>query len=350
MKSSSAFSFVASLSILAAAPAAAAAQHGYRVVWDDFHDGWSANAPGAKWLDFTAGTFLADDGVVTTSERGLRVESSGVNAFTGAPAFVKTMGQDTGALSAFDHVKWLVIMNHLSSKGFVGFDAAPGQELACEARIAGRVYGTEHHPFGSAVVHPEADPRLGAVATSAFDPETFLIFNFLLTNEVVYAFYERPTFARGVFGDYAAFTYAVPVFARRPSDEHDLKIAYDKAGGTVRWLVDGDEVFRVDTLGTRIDRRYMLLDRGGADVIASPDQLDCAMGTFDFLDGYGPTRRGLVQIDPDPGTYFNPRLGEPAPLTFIDDESTPADRLFGQGASMEVRRYVVSSRPVEACE
>src|SRR5262249_35234395 len=141
---------------------------------------------------------------------------------------------------------------------------------------------------------------------------TFLVFNFLVTNELVYAFYERPTFARGAFGDYAAFTFAVPVLARRPSDEHELKIAYDKAGGKVRWFVDHEEVFRVEALGTRIDRRYMLLDRGGADVIASPDQLDCAMGMFDFLDGFGPTDRGLVQIDPDPGSYFDPHLGEPA--------------------------------------
>jgi hypothetical protein len=188
------------------------------------------------------------------------------------------------------------------------------------------------------------------VATSAFDPETFLIFNWLITNEMLYAWYERPTFARGAYGDYAAFSYAVPVLARWPSDEHDLAIAYDKAGGKVRWVVDGVEVFRVEALGTRIDRRFMLLDHGGVDVIASPDQLDCAMGTFDFLDGFGPTDRGMVRIDPDPGTYFDPLLGEPLPVTFIDDESLPGDRLFGQGATMAVRHFVVSSRPIDLHE
>jgi hypothetical protein len=350
MMKSFAFSLLASLSILAAAPPAAAGQGSYHVVWDDFKAGFSANAPGAKWLNFTVGPFVADDGLITTSPHGLFVESSGVNALTGAPAFVKTMGQDTGALSAFEHVKWLVIMNHVSTKGFAGFDAVPGQELTCEARISGRVYGTEHHPFGKAVVDPDADPRLGCVATSAFDPETFLIFNWLVTNEVLYAWYERPTFARGTFGDYAAFSYAVPVLPLEPFEEHDLAIAYDKAGGKVRWLVDGVELFRVDALGTRIDRRFMLLDRGGSDVIASPDQLDCAMGTFDFLDGFGPTDRGLVQVDPDPGTYFNPRLGEPFPVTFIDDESLLSHRLWGQGAAMAVRRFVISSLPVDRHE
>ncbi|MFT3776177.1 MAG: DUF6081 family protein [Minicystis sp.] len=154
-------------------------------------------------------------------------------------------------------------MNNQSSKGVVGFDAVPGQELACEARVSGQVFGTHGHPFGhQAVWDPDADPRLGAVATSAFDPETFMIFNFLLTNEVIYAFYEHPPFARDVYGNYAAFTYAIPVAMRCPYQEHDLKIAYDKAAGRVRWLVDGVEVYRVEAIGARIDRHFMLLESG----------------------------------------------------------------------------------------
>lgn len=346
-----AFSIAGLLVALGAAPVAMArparpveAQRAYHVVWDDFKGGWSANAPDARWFDFTVGPFIADDGVVSTSSHGLSVVASGVNPVTGEPAFAKTMGQDTGFLSTFDHVKWLVVMNHVSSKGFLGFDAEPGRELTCEARVSGQIFGAHAHPFGAAVTDPDADPRLGAVATSAFDPETFMIFNFLLTNERIYAFYEHPSFARGVYGDYAAFTYAVPVLSRSPYSFHDLKIAYDKARGTVRWIVDQKEVFRVDAIGARIDRQHMLLDRGGDDMIFSPDQLDCAMGTFTFLDGHGPTGRGLVQIDADAGTYFNPRFGTSG-VTFLDERSAPESRLFGQGAAMQVSRYVVSSLP-----
>ncbi|MFT3776178.1 MAG: hypothetical protein QM820_63350 [Minicystis sp.] len=70
------------------------------------------------------------------------------------------------------------------------------------------------------------------------------------------------------------------------------------------------------------------------------------MGTFTFLDGYGPTNRGLVQIDAENSTYFNPRQGAPASVSFIDSSSAAQSRLFGEGAAMQVRRYVVSSRPV----
>jgi hypothetical protein len=331
--------------VILGAAAPAGARSAYHVVWDDFKHGWSANAPDARWFNFSVGPFVADDGVVTTSSHGLSVVASGVDPITHEPAFVKTMGQDTGSLSAFDHVKWLVVMNHRSSKDFLGFDAELGHELSCEAQISGQIFGTDAHPFGPAVADAGADPRLGAVATSAFDPETFMIFNFLLTNERIYAFYEHPPFARDVYGDYAAFTYAVPVLERLPYDRHDLKIAYDKARGRVRWIVDDVEVFRVDAIGERIDRQHMLLDRGGDDMIFSPDQLDCAMGTFTFLDGHGPTDRGLVQIDADAGTYFHPGLGEPFGMTFVDEQSALASRLFGQGAAMQVARYVVSSLP-----
>jgi hypothetical protein len=338
--------------VVLCAEATAEAQNAYHVVWDDFRHEQRADALDAdRWFNFAVGSFVGDDGVVSTSSHGLSVVASGLDLSTGDPAFAKSMGQDTGFLSAFDHVKWLVVMNHFTSHGVLGFEAEPGHELACEARVSGQIFGTHGHPFGAAVADPDADPRLGAVATSAFDIETFMIFNFLVTNTRIYAFYEHPTFARGsAYGNYAGFTYAVPVLARSPYDRHDLKIAYDKSRGTVRWLVNGVEVFRVTEIGKRIDRQYMLLDRGGDDETFSPNQLDCAMGTFTFLDGYGvgadQTGRGLVQIDADVGTYFDARSGAPVgPAYFLDARSALESRLFGEGAAMQVSHYVVSSLP-----
>lgn len=336
------FSFVSTL-VLLTAPVAARAD-GYRVVWDDFQSGFVADTPGAPWLHFSAGAFVADDGIVTTSGQGLSVVASGTNPITHAPAFTSTMGHETGWLTAFDRIKWLAIMNHTSSKGFLGFDAEPGKELACEATISGQVLGAWGHPFGVAAPFPSSDPRLGTVAMSAFDPETFVIFNFLLTNDLIYAMYERAPFLRDTQGDYAAFTYAVPVAFRCPHERHRLKIAYDKARGRVRWIVDDREVLRVSNIGARAGRAYMIIDRGGENVTVSPDQIDCGMGTFTFLDAYGPTGRALVQLDPDGGSYFDPRFGEPFQATFLDDDSLTSNRLFGQGAAMQVARYVVSSR------
>jgi hypothetical protein len=321
----------------------AAADPGYRVVWDDFRTPWSTDT---RWLPFVYGAYDADDGCGESTSLGLRIHACGANAVTGDPAFRNTLGQSAGALAAFDHAKWIVIMNHLSSAGLPGFDAVPGQELACEAVVSGEVFGAKAQPFGDAVTDPEADPRLGAVAISAFDAETFVIFNFLLTNSMVYAFYERPAFARLPGADDAAFQFVIPVATRRPSDRHRLAIAYDRAAGTARWILDGVEVFRVDAIGSRIDRRYMLLDHGGYDVALSPAQMDCGMAMFDFLDGYGPTGRGLVQLEANDGdAYDDPRVGPARGLGFVDPESRLSSRLFGQGAAMTVERFVVSSDP-----
>jgi hypothetical protein len=110
----------------------------YRITWDDFHDGFDATSPAAKWFYFAAGPFVGNDGVETTSDDGLVVVPTGINLATGDPAFTKTLGQedDNGGLpGGLDHVKWLVYANHLASTVYPGFDAAPGYELTCEAWI-----------------------------------------------------------------------------------------------------------------------------------------------------------------------------------------------------------------------
>src|SRR6185312_14932408 len=107
---------------------------------------------------------------------------------TGLPAFQNTLGHDAGSLTPMEHAKWIVLMNHFAKSGQPGFDAVPGQELGCEAVMSGQVFGTEAQPFGDAVTDPDADLRLASVAMSAFDAETFVIFNFVLTNDLVYAF------------------------------------------------------------------------------------------------------------------------------------------------------------------
>jgi hypothetical protein len=345
MKSLSIATALALASASASTPARAEEGAGFHLVWDDFDTPWAKDT---RWLLFGPGpAYTADDAIVTNTHFGIFARSKGTNDKTGAPAFVNTLGHDAGAIAAFDHAKYLVIMNHFNSRGFVGFDAEEGQELSCAATISGQVYGAEDHPFGDAVRHPGADPRLGAAAISAFDPEFFVIFNFLLTNETIFAFYERPAFARPPDDDFAAFSFAVPVRARRPWERHRLRIAYDRSRGLVRWLVDGDEVYRVDTIGARIDRQFMLVDHGGHDEIVTPAQLDCGMALFDFLDGVGPTGRGLVQIDAESSSYFYPPVGEPVRMDFVDPESLEQDRIFGQGASMEVGHFVVESVPVE---
>lgn len=338
-------------------PAVARAQSSppYRIVYDDFRDGFAAanqfTGTGPKWYYFGAGPFLGNDAIAETSRyRGLSVRASGSNPRTGRPAFSLTLGQEGSAENplalpgAVDHVKWLVYANHTATSGFPGFDAVAGQQLNLEAWISGETYGTAGHPFGSAVTDPGDDLRLAAFAFNTIDFETFMVFDFFITNRHVYAFYERLPFGRGPqLGNYAAFSFAVRAAAREPEDQHHLRIAYNRSLGRVSWYVDGGLALEVNRIGRRIDRRYMTLDHGGEEVTVSPRQLCNGMGLFTLLDAYLPSKRSLVRLSNSPGFYFNPEMGPPAEAAFVDGQSMRGSRLFGQGASLRMRRTVISS-------
>src|SRR5262245_16637606 len=130
-------SLVAAL-ILAAGVAASGQPGGYAILWDDFSDGFSvAPAAGAKWFYFGAGPFVGNDGVATTSNKGLAVSS---------PQFSLTLGREGSIENPFslpgglDHVKWLVYANHTASSFFPGFDAIAGQELQFDPWMSGESF------------------------------------------------------------------------------------------------------------------------------------------------------------------------------------------------------------------
>lgn len=320
----------------------------YRITWDDFDDGFSADSADSKWFYFSAGPFVGNDGIETTSNKGLSVVASGVKPDTGKPAFTLGLGQEDengGLPGGLDHVKWLVFANHLATSGYPGFDAVPGRELACETWVKARTYGNEGHPFGDEVINANDDLRLSAIGVNSIDFESFMVFDFFITNETIYAMYERLPFGRPALGNYAAFTFNIPLASTSPGEQHRYKIAYDKAEGTVRWIVDGDELFSIDQIGHLIDRDYLTIDHGGVEQDVSPNQLDCGMGMFTLLDAHQPSGTGLVRLSNADDFYFDPEVGEPVDQTFLDDESLEENRLFGQGAEIKVKKYVVSSKP-----
>ncbi|MGH3889208.1 MAG: DUF6081 family protein [Pseudonocardiaceae bacterium] len=325
------------------------------ICWnDDFCDEFTPG-PNARWSYLAVESYVADDGIASTSKDGLRVVSSGTNPRTGKPAFVRTLGQDDGSGSgvsgAQERVKWLVFANHQASTGYQGFDAVPGQELICETWMSGCTYGTNDHPFGRHVINPDGDPRLATVGMSAIDPETDTLFEFAFTNEQVYVFYERLPWLRASLGNYAAFLYTIPVASRSPGDRHHFEISYDRAAGVVRWLLDGKEVYRVDRLGYLLpSREYMMLDHGGVENLVEPRQLNCGMGMFSILDGALPGHfsSGLVRLSGADSFYFDPATGVPNPQNFLDNKSLESNRLFGQGAEFSMSRYVVSSVPARS--
>lgn len=321
-------------------------------LYDDFRNGFSAASGTDKWDYFGFGpAFTGNDGIESTSSAGLRVVSKGVNPSTGKPAFTSTVVQETSQASlglpgGVDHVKWLVYSSQLSSRGYPGFDATTSRQVGCEAWVGGQTYGTSGHPFGNAVVDANDDLRLAAFALNTIDVETFMVFDFFITNEGIYAFYERLPFGRGeVLGDYAAFSFAKRVSDNCPGELHKLGISYDKASNTVVWEVDGREVQRVSRVGLPIDRSNMVLDHGGTPTEVSLNQLNCGMGLFTLLDANTVGRGGLAKLSTTPGFYYNPAVGQPTAETFADPNSVDGSRLFGQGAEINVKKYNITRKP-----
>jgi hypothetical protein len=307
----------------------------------------------AKWFYFATpdGAFVGDDGVTSTAHAALRVVPRALNPTTHRPAYSKTVPQEQNSAlpGGLDHVKWLVYMNHLSSSGFPGFDAPPGQKLVCQTTLGGSTLGTTDHPFGDAVTSAEDDLRLASFALTAIDFQTYMVFDVFYTNRRIYALYEHLPFGRqsmgGPYDEYAAFTYAIPIANRSPGDVHSVATVYDRSAGVVSWTVDGDERFRVNNLGFRIGRTNMLLDHGGTEASFQPTQLDCGLGMFTLLDGHGPHNKSLVKLSSTSNFYFNPILGAPTPEVFVDPDSRPKSRLFGQGAVLLARRPAVGTVP-----
>jgi hypothetical protein len=327
-------------------PSASSPQHS-PLFQERFDGPFSLGTPEARWAFFAMGPVQFNDGLAKTSRDGLWVAPPGKNPRTGEPAYSLSQAPEKGANEVpgqFDHCKWLVFSTHKASTGMPGFDAVRGQELAFEAWMTCRTFGTRAHPFGSAVSNPEEDLRLAAIGQNTIDVETGMVFDFLFTNEQIYALYERLPFARTPQNPYAAFTYAIPVARRTPEAEHHVKIAYDRAAGTVRWELEGKEVFRVDKLGRLLGPRGLIADHGGQEQDVDLRQLNVGFGLFSLLDCFL-EGRGLVRLSSQPDFYVLPPAKPGVAAGFVDEQSHASNRLFGQGAELRMRQCNVSSTP-----
>lgn len=315
------------------------------VLVDAIADPFAAANPSDPWFHVRMQTYASDDGVVARLPNGgFRLVPPAKSGRTGEPQFTASLAPESrngGIPAANDHAKWLAYLNRVSAAQFPGFDARPGSTLAGTARLTARTFGTHLHPFGAAVEDPDSDLRLATSGMTTIDIESWMVFDVLLTNRRVYAIYERLPFGRTATNAYAAFTYAIPLAARRPDDWHEATIAYDIEGGRVRWTLDGTEVLCIDDIGHHLDsRQHMLIDLGGTPQLAKPRQLAFGLGLFTLLDGALGSSPGLVRLS-DAETYYSPRHTGAQALSFVDDESRPESRLFGQGADLSVSSYIV---------
>jgi hypothetical protein len=226
---------------------------------------FAARHPTDPWFHVRIGPHVTADGAVRPLDAGgIRVAPEALHREAGTPMFTVSLAPESlngGIPAANDHPKWLAYINDTSSAGYPGIDALPGTELSGSARLSGRTFGTERHPFGGAVSNSSDDPRLATVALTTIDLESWMAFDFLFTNQSVYVFYERLPFGRADGDDHAAFSYAVPIEGREENDVHAATIAYDVEAGTVRWILDGVEVHRVARLGRHLQsREHLLID------------------------------------------------------------------------------------------
>ncbi|BEJ11575.1 hypothetical protein CspHIS471_0200350 [Cutaneotrichosporon sp. HIS471] len=314
----------------------------YSTAIDDFKGGFGTNAADAKWNYFEFGPYVGNDGIASTSKPkgGQLIVSPPGTGPAGKPAFTLTAPPSGGVPGDIDHVKWLVFANATSSAGYPGYDTAAGYVTSCEAQISGTMFGAAANPFGVNA----ADPSLGWAGAVNGDFETFMIFDFALTNDAVYALYERLPFGRSETRNYASFTALTRVASRNPGDRHVLKVSYDRSAKTVRWIVDKSEVYKIDRVGYYPpDRSSVLIDRGGVEEeVGQIRQLVCGVGTFTLMDGFVPSLgKGLVRLNQQEDYYIHPITG--APLEFVDDTSADNNRLFGQGAELIVDSVTVSS-------
>lgn len=297
------------------------------------------------------------DGVESQDENGLKVESNPFSATI-------PIGNE--------HVKWLRLYNEPVILPDCG-------EVIYETKVALKQHiNVESIPenMKPRIRNAFEDIRLAAGAVNCVDPSTWMVFDFLISDEMIYAFYERLPFGKPFWtgqaqtnpnegGGYAAFSNAVPVSRRTGDPMNDfvrLGIGVNKSKGYVKWYVEGKEVFSWERIGTRLPDEYRMLEHGGEEEIVQMNSFNIGFGTFSLLDMALPYNYGrefvqgdqqnaahLVELEADTGykELYDTLDGKDRDLvdksvTFAYQANAFPDnnreiKLFGQGATLRVK-------------
>lgn len=280
-----------------------------------------------------------DDGKLTTGPCGGTLISLPFHDFVASDVFRQG-----------DHYKYMLYANQWAQVPENG-------NLTVSWIASAKTKNTDQSPYPAAYLDDE-DYRLANALLSAYDPENFLFYDMMLTNDRVYALYGAlPTI--GV----AAFSVVVPMKVRKQCDWHKLKIKFVSADQSVSFNVDGHDGFRVIKPGFMGDRKYVVNDLGGVETLRFPRYIQYGFGTATFLDYY-PTcqkipgcdfcnypqiREALLNLgnlnDVDTVPQFNPFLGAPIPAHYYADTQVLQDsanyHIWGQGVMLNMTRLAV---------
>ena len=268
--------------------------------YDDFGCGFMPERVGSPYIYFSApGTAL----------------TSANDAFGGVTAQCELLTINSTPFkftdpSGLDHVKFLVYQKSPYNAPKKGAEIVYEGVISVEQTGLGSIPQVLQAVNGSlvGVNNVNSDIRLAAGAFNCIDPETLMVFDFLISNEDIYAFYERLPFNRTEFGgpgpNYIAYSHAIPVAKRNVSNPGNdfvkLAIAYNYKENYVRWIVNDMEVFRVNRIGYPLERKYRILEHNTVGQISAPaqlirpKQLQYGFGTFSLMDMYNPQNPGQL--------------------------------------------------------
>jgi hypothetical protein len=281
--------------------------------------------------DTDASVYVATDGTLLVVGDMLQVNSN---------PFVETYN------NPFDRFKYFIVFGS-------SFAAQTSQEASFMAVISAHTNMTDQSPFTS-VQDPASDFRLGYAGFTVFDESSELWFSYFITNDTVFAGYERYT-PFGVTSPYAMFTFAMPLISILPDSIHTYAINFNAGQKSVRWIVDGVEVYKIYSIGSFITNEFRPLLATGTEDVTFPNQVRIGFGTFDFLEAYSPCvvtvpapfggtmcsfpalSTGLVQLRTGLTNPFNGVSGAVYESTGV----SPGSRIWGQGVTMYIANVTV---------
>lgn len=257
-----------------------------------------------------------------------------------------------------DHVKWLAYLG--DGETFSSFSTDVGgcdaRELVYEGYVSCRI---ELGDVPYNVTYPDEDYRLAACGfntiafpqfNTAVGSGAWKVADFFFTAKSIVIIDERLPFGKpayfGGYNDYMAYTSVVQVAKRTEDEFHKVAIAFNRARGTIRYLLDDHEVYRTTRPGFAPGVCDTAIYHGGENEHAFPDNVSFGFGTFTILDahqlndGQCKPNAALARLTTGNFTYgdpFNIVDGEPAfPGNFVKDTPDLSDRIWGQGAQMIV--------------
>jgi len=346
----------------------------YKLEYSDGFDEFKVGQKqGCVWNYFTNLSEECGDGEIGfTANDGKHKLSAKEGLILTAPRFTKTFvpkREQMKRLSAYNHdyedpyddedetnsylldrFKLLIVLN-------ADFTIPECGELYAAACISGKTHGTENHPFGDAVINHMSDLRLAYCCFSMIDFELGLHIAFALTNDSIYALYERlPVDIEDGKEDGkgpASFAFAHLIGRRNHknplADFADFGLAIDKRKGA-KWYVDGVLKYSISRLGHLSDPSDALYQFSGEPTSIMPQCAHIGFGLCTMLDAVQPNNAGdkvaagtgLVKLTEF--EYQHPWYADRTVEFKNSDNTDRHAKLFGQGASMKIKNVRVELR------